>query len=111
MNFSKEKFQIQSLGRNNPTQQYTYDRMINWKITMHESIWLSRWTACEPAMHLVAEKTNSLLDCVASRLKGVITPLYSALVSHIYNTVSSPGLPSTRQKYTYCRKSSTGLGL
>lgn len=57
---------------------------------------------------------NSLLGCteqsIASRSRGVIPPLPSALVRHPWNAVFSSGLPSNRETETYWSKSSERPG-
>ena len=54
---------------------------------------------------LAAKKASSILgyigQCVASRSKGVIHPLCSALVRHIWSAGSSVGLPSIRETGMY----------
>ena len=54
---------------------------------------------------LMAKAGSSIQDCISrsisSRLKKVVLPLCSALVSHIWSTVSSCGLLSKRKVWTY----------
>ncbi|GAB0176303.1 hypothetical protein GRJ2_000095500 [Grus japonensis] len=61
---------------------------------------------------LVAKVSNSLLGCVrlstASGSREAILILCSALVRHTCSAGSSPGLPSTRETWTYWSSSSKG---
>jgi len=85
-NFTKGKCRVLHLGRNNPMHQYrlgvdlletssverVLDMLVDDKLTMSQQY------------ALVAKKANGILGCikksVASRLREVLLPLYSALV-------------------------------
>jgi len=99
MKFKNGKCRALHLQRNKPIHQYGLEAsclernfaekdlgvLVDIKVTMSQQ--------CA----LAAKKTSSLLGCVresvASRLREVILPLYSALVRHIWSAVSHAGLP------------------
>jgi len=64
----------------------------------------------EQGMVPCSEETNGILTCVrqsiASRSWGVILPLYSVLVRHIWSAGSSSGLSSTTETWARWSESS-----
>jgi len=62
---------------------------------------------------LVAKQASGILVCmkkiVASRLREVLLPLYTALVRPHLEYLSSSGLPSSRKMRSYWREPSGGL--
>ncbi|KAK4829521.1 hypothetical protein QYF61_005160 [Mycteria americana] len=84
MEFNKGKCKVLHLGRNNPMCQYM---LTSWKAALQKRTWgvlMDSKLAMSQQCALLAKKANGILGCirriVASRLRQVILPLYSALV-------------------------------
>ena len=90
MNFSKTKCQVLYFGHNNnPKQHYRFwgrVEKMNWGLLVEALLNMSQQYA------QVAKNANDVMVCisstVASRSRGVIVPLYSALVGpHIEHSI------------------------
>lgn len=76
------------------------------------SILVDNWFTMSQQCAFAIKAAKSYLGCtrtnVASQLREIITPLWLALVRHIWNSVSRPGLPGTKQEWTCWSDSSAG---
>ncbi|KAJ7403878.1 hypothetical protein WISP_148822 [Willisornis vidua] len=95
--FSKGKCRVLPLWRNNPMNLY---RLVSDLLKIALGVLGDNKLPMSQQCVLVTKKTNGVLGCVrnsiATRLREVILPLYSALVRPQLRYVSSSGLLSTR---------------
>jgi len=112
--FNKGKCKVLHLGRNNPTHQYRLgatqleSSLAEKNLGIVVDTRLKRTQQCG----LAAKKANGILSSIRqsidSRFRKVIPPFHSAQGGHTWSSVSSSGLLSTREAWTYCRESNKG---
>ena len=117
MAFNKGKWKVLHLGKRNSMHQYMLwahrlessfaekglGVLVDNKLTMSQQCALAAKVANSQ------KANNCIRRSVASRLRVVSLPLYSALVRHVWSDGSDLGLPSTREIRTYCGESREGL--
>lgn len=103
MEFIKGKCKCLYLGKNYPRHQYCLGvkKLESGFAERDLGVLMDTKLNMNQECAFAAEVANSSLGCisrsVASRLRQVILPLYSALVGHIWSAGFSSGLPSTCQ--------------
>ena len=107
MKFNKSKCSVLHLGRNNPIYQNRLgvDLLESSSSERDLGVLVDDKFAMSQQCALVAKKVSGILGCikksVASSLREVLIPLCSALVSLIWSTLSSSGLPTSRKMRRY----------
>ena len=89
MKFKKSKHKVLHLGKNNPRHQYRLGAELLQSGSVEKDLGVlvdNKLTLCQHCA-LVSKKAKGILGCikrsVARRLRGVILPLYSALVGQL----------------------------
>ncbi|KAJ7406636.1 rna-directed dna polymerase from mobile element jockey-like [Pitangus sulphuratus] len=109
--FNKGKCRVLHLERNNPRQQPSLWADLLGSSSAEKDLGVPVDNNLSMNQQYALEaKANGILGClrksIVSRLREVILPLYSALVRHIWSAMSSSGLLSTRETWSFWIRSS-----